>query len=167
MKKAQSSLEFLIILGIAFVFILLLGGVFFSFSNSSKNDLDTKQVTKIGNEIVSNIEKMYFRGIGNKVQYIANMPEGITNMSIHYRIDGGTNFTYLNITRIGNRDEVSNIFFAQENYIQFTCNNCSNTTPIDYTTNFTQYFKPEDFSPGKKTISIRSLAQRVELEFIK
>lgn len=167
MKKAQSSLEFLIILGIAFVFILMLGGVFFSFSNSSQKSLNSEQIEKVGNELMTNIEKIYFRGVGNKIQYKANLPEDILNMTIHYKKTPTTNFTYLNITRYDKSQISSQIFFPRENYIQFICANCSNTSPIDYSTNFTLYFEEEDFSPGRKTLAITSLQERVELKFIK
>ena len=167
MKKAQASLEFLIILGIAFVFILMLGGVFFSFSNTSQNSLDTQQVEKIGNELMTNVEKIYFRGVGNKIQYEARFPEAIQNMSIHYINDGSKNFTYLNVTRISGSQISSQVFFPRENYIQFICNNCQNTAPINYSSNFTLYFQKEDFSQGTKTIEIKSLQERVQLEFIK
>ena len=59
-KKAQSSLEFLIIFGIGFIMIIALSGVFFSYSSEAKLSLDKTQLEKIGGELISNIEKIYF-----------------------------------------------------------------------------------------------------------
>lgn len=167
MKKSQSSMEFLIILGIAFTFIILLGGIFISYSNSSQKNLNSDQIEKIGDELIAEIEKIYFRGSGNKIQYKANFPNDITNMTLHHRINGANNFTYLNITQIGDGQEVSHIFLPEENYIKFVCLNCSNPTPTDFSNEFTQQFRREDYSAGSKTIAISSQNNRVELEVIR
>ena len=59
-NKAQSSLEFLIIFGIGFTIIVVLGGIFFTYSTDARDELDQKQLRKTGDEIISNVEKIYF-----------------------------------------------------------------------------------------------------------
>ena len=59
-KKSQSSLEFLMILGIALTIIIILAGVFVNYSNSAKKSLDKQQLSNIGDDLISNIEKVYF-----------------------------------------------------------------------------------------------------------
>ena len=39
-KRSQSSFEFLMVFGIGLLLIMIMGGVFLTFSNESKNDLD-------------------------------------------------------------------------------------------------------------------------------
>lgn len=164
-NKTQSSLEFLMIFAIGFVIITILGGIFFNYSNESKNTLDNNQIDKIGNELMSNIEKIYFLGNNNMISLNTQFPEGITNFTIEHRNISSNQFEYLNITYLGNKGLSSNIFQTSENYIRFNCTNCYHTTNVNG--NYTSYYNESDFSGGSKKIKILSKGNYVEISFIK
>lgn len=170
-KKSQSSLEFLIIFGIALSMIIILSGIFFSYSSEASSSLSKDQINKIGNEIILNIDKIYFLGSGNKITINTLFPDSINNISIyHMNISNGTGynqFDYLNISQItSNSQIVSNIFTANENYIRFNCENCKNTTKVNGS--WISYFNDtSDFSGGPKLIIIKSSDNFVYIDFDK
>lgn len=164
-KKSQSSLEFMMIFGIGFVIIIMLSGIFFTYFNSEKQSLDHKHLENIGNEIIMNVEKIYFLGNGNRVTINTNFPEGIQNITIkHYEnvnINGkNTSFDYLFITTVEN--ETMN-FNPYENYIRFNCVDCEHR-PAE---NISFYNDTSIFSGGNKKIRIESKGDLVELSFIR
>lgn len=169
MKKAQSSLEFLMILGIAFAFITILGAIFLNVSTSSKNNLDNEQINKIGIDLLNQIEEIYFRGNGNKITYKANFPQDITNFTINYvYVNSTLNYTYLNITKLKEGTFTSNLFFTSENYIHFECEVCYNVTVGTLPNqNITFYFNESTFNKGPKTLSIRAFSDKVYLDFVR
>jgi len=169
-NRAQSSLEFLIIFGIGFLMIIVLSGVFFSYSNEAKASLDKTQIEKVGNELISNVEKIYFLGSGNRITYKASFPEGIANMSIEHRNNSNSttdiNFDYINITYYTHGNISSSLFTANENYIRFNCSRCINEPNIGG--NWTSYYNDtSDFAGGAKTIKIYSMGDYVNIDFVK
>ncbi len=175
-KKSQSSLEFLTIFGIALVLILVLSGIFFSYSSGASESLGEDQIRKIGNTIMNNVAKIYFLGSGNKITVKASFPDGIGNISIiHMNISNSSGdynqFDILNISYGNNGGGNSltlnsNIFYTNELYIRFDCNRCTNTTPING--NWISYYNDtSDFSQGAKRISIKSSNNTVYIDFIK
>ncbi len=168
-KKSQASLEMLLIFGITFTVILILGGIFFNYSTGAKNTLDEKQLEKTGNELITNIEKIYFLGNNNMITFSANFPEGIDNFTIVHKntTDGTTNFEYdyLNISYISDKEIIDTIFTSNENYIRFNCSKCYHTTNINGS--YISYFNSSDFSGGAKRIKIQSKGDYIQLDFIK
>lgn len=167
MKKAQSSVEFLIILGIALTIIMILSGVFFSYFNSAKQNLDKQQLTNIGNDLISNIERIYFMGSGNRITQQSNFPDGIVNFTIeHFNISNGTNynqFEVINITFYDSIAESSLLFYPIETYVKIDCDRCQNTTPLNG--NYTSYFNQSMFSQGPKEIRLETRGDTVYLSF--
>ncbi len=170
-KKSQSSLEFLIIFGVGFFMIIVLSGVFLSYSTGAKSSLDKSQIENIGNGIMENVEKIYFMGDGNRVTYNVNFPEGIKNMSIyHMNLSNSTDdiyFDYLNISYYyEGSGEISNIFTTNENYIRFNCSRCYHG-PIINGSGVSYFNYTSDFAGGPKKIRIYSMGDYVNIEFIR
>ena len=163
MKKAQSSLEFLMILGIALVFTIVLGGIFFSFSNSSHKTLNSEQVNRIGNDLMRSIDEMYFRGPGNKIQYKANFPGDIVNFTIHYFQNSSLNYSYLNISKYSDDEVHEHLFFPAETYIHFACEKCYNFSDG---ANNTYFYNESAFSNGPKKVSIKATSNEVMIDFV-
>ena len=167
-KKSQSSLEFLFIFAIGFSIIAILGGIFFTYSSDAKDTLDEKQLSKIGDELMSNIEKIYFLGSNNMITFNSKFPEGIQNFTIVHKNNSNLTtvieFDYLNITYISNGKINSNIFSTNENYIRFNCSKCYHTNNINGT--YTSYFNSSDFTGGSKKLKILSKGSYVQIDFI-
>ena len=150
--------------------IIILSGVFLSYSNGAKMTLDRTQIEKIGNELISNVEKIYFLGSNNKITYKANFPDGIVNMTIEHRNNSNSTdniyFDYLNISYYVNGNISSSLFTANENYIRFNCSKCTNGPRI--ADNWTSYYNDtSDFVGGPKTIKIYSMGDYVNIDFVK
>lgn len=166
MSKGQSSLEFLTIFGISFLIIVVMGGLFYSYSMGAKDTLDKQHLEKSALELIQNIEKIYFQGSGNRITMSFSMPEGINNMYIQHWEDhpmpGGENASFdmlvFNYT-IGGM-EVLHDFMPNELYIRFNCT--MNCTSIGNRT----YFNESHYSPGSKRIRIESRGDFVNLQFI-
>jgi len=165
LKKSQNSLEFLMIFVIGFIIIILFGAIFFNYSLESKSYLDKNQIDRIGNEIVTNIEKIYFLGNNNMITLNSNFPDGIENFTIVH-----INFTdryvdYINISYYDEKNINHEIFQMSENYIRLNCTLCNHTTNING--NYTSYFNSSDFSEGAKRIRILSKGNFIEISFTK
>lgn len=168
MKQSQASLEFLMIFGIGFSIILILTGVFFGYFNSEKETLDAKHLQNIGEELMSNVEKIYFLGNGNRVTLNTKFPEGIENVTIYHIIDkniSGVNvsFDYLNFSYISGGKIQSQIFTPNEPYIRFNCTRCEHSL----TENISYYNDTSDFTGGFKRIKIESKGDWVTIDFVK
>lgn len=163
MKKAQSSLDFTLTFGIGFILILILSGIFIYYSGSAKQDLDKKQIEKVGNEIIFNAEKVFFLGDGNRLTLKVTLPIGIANFTIHHiNNSNGTDtieFDYLNISSYLDGNRVDNIFSPNQLYIRMNCTRCYNTE------NYSHY-NSSDFGGGPKRIRIESKGDWVSIDFI-
>lgn len=166
MTRAQSSLEFISIFGIGLALILLLGAIFFTISQGATESLDRKQIDNIGDEITSTIDKIYFRGPGNKITLRTKFPQAIENFTIHQTQNGsGTNFSYLNITYIADSNLFSSLYFPSELYITFNCTRCYRTEVT--ADNIFWHFNESDFSAGQKALEIVSRGEYVTIDFVK
>lgn len=163
LKKSQSSLEFLSIFLIGFTIIIIMSGIFFNYTSEAKQSLDKSQIDKIGNDIISNIENIYFIGQGNKITMKAKFPDYIENFTIHHTNNTlGEKFDYLNFTIQGEKIFTNQLFLTKELYIRFNCSSCyhNNITNISY-------YNSSDFSGGLKVIKIESRENYVTLDFVK
>lgn len=164
-KKSQSSLEFLMIFGIAFTLILVMSTLFFGFFTGEKTTLDTKHLEQIGLKIMTESEKVYFLGSGNKKTIKTDFPEGIKNISIRHYNQSSLSFDIFNITYMGDNGYYSLFFETQETYIRFNCSKCAHI--ISPLINYSYYNVSSDFSQGAKRIEIVSYGDYVSIDFIK
>lgn len=164
-SKSQSSTELLITLAIGFTIILIIGGIFFNYSVSAKNTLDKKQIEKIGNELITNIEKIYFLGNGNRLTYETEFPELIYNFTIvHLNNTNSTDDIVLDYFNIAYQDEntiSSSIFFTNEFFIRFNCTNSC------YKSGNISYYNETSIGGGNKRIRIESKGKYVNVDFVR
>lgn len=162
-KKSQSSLEFLFIFGIAFALILLMSSLFWGFFQGEKSTLDKAHIENIGNRIISEVEKVYYLGNGNKKTINTDFPENIENISITHYNQSSLSFDVLKISYYGEGESYPLFFETQEAYVRFNCTSCHH----NYTTNISTYNDTFDFTEGTKRIEIKSFGDYVSIDFIK
>lgn len=164
-KKSQAAFEFLMIFGIAFSIILIIAGFFMDFSSSESNKLDRNYLDKVFNEVTAEITKVYFSGVGNRIQLNLNFPNKIKNITLHRKTNTDSQgkkitFSYINISIGENSDTESNlielIYLLDEVNINLVCDiNCENITKTDEIIYY--YNSKEYFLEGRKKLQIESL----------
>jgi hypothetical protein len=82
MKKAQISVEYLIVLGITMVLLIGASYIFFQYSKSSSEKILKSEVNNIGNKIMTTAESVYSLGEGSMIRLELNFPDQISNVYI-------------------------------------------------------------------------------------
>jgi len=81
-KKAQISMEYMMIVGfLTFVLIGVLGVALYN-SNSLRDMIQSRQVGSFGNKIISASESAFYSGKPSKITIVVNIPEGISDVNI-------------------------------------------------------------------------------------
>jgi uncharacterized protein (UPF0333 family) len=165
-KKSQASFEFLLIFGIALIIILVLGGIFFSYSLGAQQSLNQQQIDRIGKDLMNTVQQIYFLGSGNKVTLNTRFPEEIENISIHHMYTDyegeSIEFDYLNISYSIGKDIVSTIYQTNELYTRFNCTNCTHLAPpINIS-----FYNDTQFEAGPKEIRLISRGDYVDIEIV-
>src|SRR3989338_599919 len=80
--KSQSSMEFLIVIGIAFLVIVPATYFFLNFSRESAEEITFYQFEAIGRDIVSTAESLFYSGESSKTVISLRMPKGIESAAI-------------------------------------------------------------------------------------
>ena len=163
-KKGQASFEYLSIFGIGLALIGIVGGLFFVYTYNAKESLDFQQIDKIGSDVITNAEKIYFLGTGNRLTLKYTFPEGIENLSIHKFNESGYKYSYLNFTIVRDDNLVDVIFQTQEDYVDIDCVVC-NKGPANQFYNYS-YYNFSDYNMGPKTIRIESIGSKVYIDFV-
>ena len=83
--KGQSSLEYLLIVGITFAIIIPTTYLFYNYSKESSQEISDSQITKIGRDIVDTAELIFYSGQGSKTTLQLNIPKNVEKALI---IDG-------------------------------------------------------------------------------
>ncbi len=163
-KKGQASMEYMAIFGIGFLLVAMIGGLFFSYTNSAKKTLDVDQVNKIGTELIDDIQKIYFFGDSNRRTYKTTFPKGIENFTIHHVNESGLVYNYLNITLLNDDFYNSLIFQTSEDYINIEClKTCIKTSAGG--DNFISSFDYQYLGQGFKNIRIEAINGSVFIDF--
>lgn len=162
-KKAQASLEYMSIFALAAVLIVTVGGLFFAYTHSAKESLDRKQINKIGTELLTNIEKVYFFGDGNRVTMDINFPKGIESLQIYNINESGDNYFYFNISTISGGVVQNMIFETKEDYIKLNCKECVKTYPG---TNTIFTYNQSYLFQGFKQLRIEAINDSVYTDFV-
>ncbi len=92
-KRGQASFEYMLIAGVIGIMILPAAYLFYSYSQSSADQIDKAQMDKLGRDIASTAERVYYQGPPSRTELEARMPRGVTNLSIQG--DWGTGTQYL------------------------------------------------------------------------
>ena len=97
-QRGQAAVEYMLIVVVIGVMILPAAYLFYRYSQSSAEQIDKAQLDKLGREIVTTAEKVYYQGPPSRTELEARMPKGVINFSV--RGDWGTGAQMLMIQAI-------------------------------------------------------------------
>lgn len=80
--KAQSAIEYLMIIALTLGIIVPTTYLFFRYSSESNIQIVDAQITEIGRTITDTAESVYFSGEGSKIALEINMPKSVTDVEI-------------------------------------------------------------------------------------
>ena len=106
--KAQSALEYMTIIGIAFVLIIPAVMIFFNYSKTTTDQTTAAQLNLIGNQILSASEEMHVLGPGSWVTLDINFPDALKNASVE---NDGKDLVFVYYS---NEGESYSVNFAQQ-----------------------------------------------------
>jgi uncharacterized protein (UPF0333 family) len=167
-KKSQASLEFILIFGISFSLILIFVGIFVGYFSSEKETLDSKHMENVCQEMMNNVENIYFLGEGNRMTMDTKFVEGIENFTIVHRNvsdPNGPGRLYFDTLKVDYFGEESSYFETNELYVRFNCTKCYHTAQVNGS--WTSYYNESDFSATFKKIRFESFGDWVSIDFIK
>jgi len=81
-SKAQSALEYLMIVALTMGIIIPAVYLFFQYSSESSAKIINAQINQIGRNIIDTAETVYFSGKGSKIALDLNMPENVIDIYI-------------------------------------------------------------------------------------
>ncbi len=81
-KKAQISMEYMILIGFITFVVITLFVLAFSYSNGLEDKIKDRQLEDLSNKVKSSAESVYFSGEPSKSTINAYLPNGITNIVI-------------------------------------------------------------------------------------
>lgn len=82
LTKAQSALEYLMIIALALGIIVPITYLFFQYGSESNAEIVDSQVSQIGRSIIDTAETVYFSGEGAKITLDLSMPEDVDDIYI-------------------------------------------------------------------------------------
>ena len=80
--KAQSALEYLMIIALTLGIIVPTAYLFFRYSSESNVQIIDAQITQIGRSIIDTAQSVYFSGEGSKIILEINMPKNVDDVYI-------------------------------------------------------------------------------------
>ncbi|MFC1648090.1 hypothetical protein ACFL1B_01390 [Nanoarchaeota archaeon] len=131
--RGQVSLEYLLVTGFAFIFIIPIIALYYSQSSQLNEDITSAQADRIASEIVEAANEVYYLGEPSKKTLTAYMPENVKSItfqesSISIRVDSSSGefdvvkVAAMNLT--GSIDIFSGIHkievTARSNYVEIT-----------------------------------------------
>ena len=116
MPKAQTSLEYLMIIALTLGIMVPTTYLFFRYGSESNVKVIDSQINQIGRAIIDTAETVYFSGESSKVILQLNMPENVQDIYIIYERELVFNLT----TTIGESEAV---FFSSVNITSSDCLN--------------------------------------------
>jgi len=135
-RKGQAAMEYLLIVGLAFVILTPMLYMFYDYTNTLRRDVNVAKVYKIGGTMVNTAEQMYYLGPPSKTTLRFNMPFGVVNVTV----------------RGIRKDTLVFHFGDPANYEEIVIpGNVPMTTLLNAT----------DFSPGMKIIVVEALTNEV------
>jgi len=160
-KISQISLEYVIIFGISFSIILMLFSFVIGDLRQGESGINKDKITKIGNDMINYIEKVYYLGKGNKLTYQVIFPSGINQMYIWFK----NNISILVVNfSLGNSNSLS-YFYPSDSYVKFNFSS-KNSAYFNSSQNKTYLINGSYYwSQGMKEIQFISKGDWVEVFF--
>lgn len=100
--KAQSSLEYMLVIAITFAIIVPTTYLFYSYSKGSSEEVKDSQIINIGRSIIDTAQAIFYSGQGSKATLELNVPDNIEEVKI---VDG-RELVFKLITSVGTSDIV-------------------------------------------------------------
>jgi len=143
-RKAQASMEYLLVAGMITLVILPSVYIFYSYSQKSNEEIAQGMVNRFGTQIVDAAEEIYYLGGPSKTTLDLTMPKGVRNMEIWC-----------------NQEIV--FFLADGSEIAFKSrvNITTNITADDASGRSCYNFTKEDYSPGLKNVIVEANGDNV------
>lgn len=94
-KRGQAAFEYILVVSMIGIMILPATYLLYSYSQNSGDKIDKTQLDRLGRDIASAAEKVYYQGPPSRVELEVRMPKGVTNISVLG--DWGTGMQYLMI----------------------------------------------------------------------
>ncbi len=146
--RAQSSLEYLLVVALTLAIIVPTTYLFYNYSKESGQEITDAQITKFGRGIIDTAESIFYSGQGSKTVMELNVPDSVGTAVI---IDG-RELVFNTTTSFG----ISEIVFFSSVNLTTTGSNCNaNTCQL-----------PDLASPGLKKVKIESIGSSVKIEVI-
>jgi hypothetical protein len=150
--KAQSAIEFMMIVGIAFTMLIPAFFVFQQFSSQANEQVISAQLNAFGRDLISTVESMYYYGEYSKTELKFNFPNKVIDMSVNVPEDG--ELYELVIT--------ADVFGAEADFVYFTkvpiapeVNELNEDIVSDFTGGITP--RANAFSSGIKTFKVEAV----------
>ena len=81
-SKAQISLEFLLVVGFAFLMTIPLIIIFYQQSKTLDTEITSSQIDKVASEIRDAADEVYYLGTPSKKTVTVYMPEGVQSIAV-------------------------------------------------------------------------------------
>lgn len=147
--RAQSSLEYLLVVALTFAIIVPMSYLFYNYSKESGEEITDAQITRLGRSIIDSAETIFYSGQGSKTVLELNVPDKIVSALI---IDGRE--LVFNLTTDFGTSEI--VFFSSVNITTSSSNCIANVCKI-----------PELASAGLKKVKIEAIGKdSVSIEMI-
>ena len=88
--KGQASFEYILTASIIGIMILPAAYLFYRYSQSSGDQIDKAQLDRLGRDIISNAEKVYYQGAPSRIELEARLPKNVVNMTVMGNWNTGT-----------------------------------------------------------------------------
>ncbi|MBI2550205.1 hypothetical protein HYV83_03420 [Candidatus Woesearchaeota archaeon] len=89
-RKGQAAFEYMLIAGVIGLMVLPAAYLFYKYSISSADQIDQAQLDKLGREIASTAQQIYFQGPPSRTELEGRMPKNVQNISIVGDWNSGT-----------------------------------------------------------------------------
>ena len=80
--KGQASFEYILTAAVIGIMILPAAYLFYSYSQNSGDQIDKAQLDRLGRDIISTSERVYYQGAPSRVELEARMPKNVVNMTV-------------------------------------------------------------------------------------
>lgn len=81
-KRSQAAMEYLLIVGLAFVILTPMLYLFYDYTTTLQRDVSLAKVYKIGGSMVNTAEQMYYLGPPSKTTLRFTMPDKVTSITV-------------------------------------------------------------------------------------
>lgn len=131
MKRAQASVEYLMVVGLAFVIVMPMVYMFYSYTISTQEEVGMAKIHKIGVDMANAAEGVYYLGEPSRTTISVNMPELIYNVTV-----------------LGDYDRLLVFYYGDVGFNQPIV--IPSKIPLDIN------LDEKDFSPGRKALVIEA-----------